>query len=130
FAADKLGAELELITRCAGAEEEFVVRISWHHFDHDRYLDEVENTWFSREPSEFPDERHGTLLLIRSLRATWNQEMITRLNNGLIRLISPATVGLDFAIELICSEFPFASGRVVNRLLDTAPYRLYGTVDG
>lgn len=129
FAADKIGAELELVTRCAGAEEELVLKVSWHHFDHDQYLDEVENVWFSRKPLEFTGENHGTLLLIRSLRIAWNQEMVTKLNNGLVRLVSPATGGMDFTVEVICPEFPFANGPVVNRVLETAPYRLSGHVD-
>ncbi|HEX9132692.1 MAG TPA: sensor histidine kinase, partial [Ktedonobacteraceae bacterium] len=129
FAADKLGSELELITRQDGADEEIVLRVSWHHFDQDKYLDEVENIWFTREPQEFPDKSHGTLLIIRSLRAAWNHEMVVRLNNGLSRLVSPSTTSTDFVIETKCPEYPFASGRVINRLLETAPYRLTGSID-
>jgi signal transduction histidine kinase len=129
FAADKLGSELELITRQDGADEEIVLRVSWHHFDQDKYLDEVESTWFTREPQEFPDKSHGTLLIIRSLRTAWNHEMVVRLNNGLSRLVSPSTTGTDFVIETHCPEFPFASGRVMNRLLETAPYSLAGFID-
>lgn len=129
FAADKLGTELELITRCEGADEEIVLKVSWHHFDQDNYLDEIENVWFSRESLEFMREDHGTQLQIRSLRTTWNQEMVTKLNNGLARLVSPSAIDLDFLIEIDCPEFPFASGRVVNRLLESAPYRLSGTID-
>lgn len=129
FAADKLGCELELITRSPAASDEIVVNVSWHHFDHDRYLDEVQTTWQVREPVEFAGEASGTLLRIRQLRAAWNQEMVTRLHNGLTRLVSPSAKTADFVVEVNCPEFPFANGQVINRLLETAPYQLSGTID-
>ena len=129
FAADKLGSELDLISRPAGSAEETVVRVGWQHYEHDRYLDEVDNTWFTREPLEFTGEKQGTMLIIRSLRATWNEEMIARLHNGLVRLVSPSTTDMDFVIEVNSPEFPFINGRVINRLVETAPYRLAGQVD-
>lgn len=127
FAADKLGCELELITRRTG-HEEVVLQVSWHHFDHDRYLDEVVNTWSVREPVEFPGDEHGTLLLIRSLRSTWDQGMVDRLYNGLMRLVSPSANTQEFLIDVESPEFPLASGRIINRLVETAPYRLAGEV--
>ncbi len=131
FAADKLGMELELVTRAPGAEEEIVVQISWHHFDHDRYLDEVENIWSLREPLEFQGHTHGTRLVVRSLRSPWDADMVTRLHNGLCRLVSPAAAATNFDLRIIvdCPGFPLISGVVVNRLIETAPYRLVGTVD-
>jgi signal transduction histidine kinase len=129
FAADKLGSELELVTRPPGSPDEIVLRVGWHHYDHDRYLDEVENVWFTRDPVEFPGDAHGTLLLIRDLRARWDEEMMTRLYSGLSRLVSPAAGGMDFMIDLRCPDFPGISGPVVNRLVESAPYRLAGQID-
>lgn len=129
FAADKLGSELELVTRPPGSLDEIVMRVGWHHYDHDRYLDEVENTWFTREPVEFPGEAHGTLLLIHALRARWDQDLVGRLYNGLARLVSPAAGGMDFVIDLHCPDFPLANGQVVNRLVESAPYRLAGRIE-
>lgn len=130
FAADKLGGELELVTRKAGVEEETVVKVGWQHFEHDHYLDEVENNWFTREPVEFAGSRHGTLLLIRKLRTGWTEAVVKRVYNGLLRLVSPTVTNMDFVIEVKSEEFPMISGRVMNPLLDTAPYRLTGKVDG
>ncbi len=129
FAADKLGADLELITRLADHPDEIMLRVGWQRFDHDRYLDEVENTWITRDPVDFAGAASGTLLLIRGLRTTWNEDMVRRLQNGLLRLVSPSTTGADFAIEIACPEFPWVSGLVVNQIIDQAPYRLAGTVD-
>src|SRR6266567_1886038 len=99
FAADKLGAELELVTRDRSADRELVLRVCWHHFDDDdKYLEDIRSDWFAREPVEFPGEQHGTLLIIRSLRAAWTQEMVGRLYNGLSRLVSPFAGKTDFAI--------------------------------
>jgi signal transduction histidine kinase len=129
FAADKLGAELELVSRVPGASEEIVVRVGWHHYDHDRYLDEVENNWFTREPVEFSGDKHGTTLIIRSLRSQWAEELVRRVQTGLIRLLTPFSSSNDFTIEVICTDFPLMSGRVINPLLATAPYRLEGFID-
>ncbi len=129
FAADKLGAELELITKRADTDEELLLQVNWQHFDYDTYLDDVKSIWYAREPDVFPGSSHGTLLTIRSIRAVWNQEMVVRLNNGLVRLVSPFTKSNDLTIEVRCPEFPAVSGRVINRVLETAPYRLSGTVD-
>jgi signal transduction histidine kinase len=130
FAADKLGAELELVTRDRSADRELVLRVCWHHFDDDdKYLEDIRSDWFARDPVEFPGEQHGTLLIIRSLRAAWTQEMVGRLYNGLSRLVSPFAGKTDFAIEIDCPEFPLARGKVVNRLLETAPYKLSGSID-
>lgn len=130
FAADKLGAELEIVTRKAGTDEEVVLRVGWQHFEHDRYLDEVENMWFTREPVEFTGVSHGTMLIIRSLRTEWNKELVGRIQNGLTRLVTPfSSASSDFSIKVECAEFPEINGSVINPLLETAPYRLAGVVN-
>jgi hypothetical protein len=55
--------------------------------------------------------------------------MVSRLSNGLSRLVSPFAEKTDFVIEINCPEFPQIQGRVVNRLLETSPYRLSGRID-
>jgi signal transduction histidine kinase len=129
FAADKLGSELELVSRANGSEDEIVLQVGWHHFDVDGYLDEVESRWYMREPVEFVGSEHGIVLMIRSLRAVWNTEMVTRLQNGLTRLMSPYTSSSDFTIEISAADFPFASGQVANRIIEAAPYHISGAVD-
>lgn len=130
FAADKLGAELELVTRSKSSDRETVLQVFWHHFDvEDRYLEDVKNTWREQEPIIFPGDQHGTLLTIRSPRMAWTQDMVSRLYNGLSRLVSPFVEKTDFIIEIKCPEFPQIQGRVVNRLLETSPYHLSGCID-
>lgn len=130
FAADKLGSELELVTRSRNSDREIVLRVFWHHFDNDdSYLEDVKNSWHEQEPVIFPDDQHGTLLTIRYPRIIWTEDMVNRLYNGLSRLISPFRDQADFDIEIDCPEFPSIQGRVVNRLLETSPYRLSGNID-
>ncbi len=129
FAADKLGADLELITRAKDTDHEIVIKVNWNKFEDNGYLEDVKSTWHIREPVEFTENAHGTLLKIRSLRTAWNDEMIKKLNNGLVRLISPFFNVSDFTIELECPEYPSMSGKLTNRILDSAQYKLSGYVD-
>ena len=129
FAVDKLGADLELVTRTTGADYEIVLNVNWNSFEDNRYLEDVKSTWYTREPTEFIGDEHGTLLKIHSLRSTWNNEMMEKLYNGLIRLLSPFSDISDFTVELYCPEYPSISGKLTNRILDSAPYKLSGYID-
>jgi signal transduction histidine kinase len=130
FAADKLGAELILVTRSRSSDREIVLQISWNHFDaDDAYLEDVKSTWQERKPVVFSGNQHGTLLSIRSLRTAWTQDMVSKLYNGLSRLVSPFAEKTGFVIEINSPEFPLIQGKVVNRLLETSPYHLSGHID-
>ncbi|MGH2502315.1 MAG: ATP-binding protein, partial [Ktedonobacterales bacterium] len=129
FAADKLGAELELITRPADIDQEIVLRVAWHHFDGGAYLDQVENQWEVREPLEFSSQPQGTLVRMRRLRTSWNQELLMRVHDGLAQMTAPNGAVADFGIAFECPEYPDLSGPIINELLDHAPYRLTGQVN-
>jgi signal transduction histidine kinase len=127
FAADKLGAELELVTRAADAPDEVRLQVSWDRFVDSEYLDQIQNGWELRAPVEFATTV-GTLLRVRQLRTAWSRPLVERVHEGLARLVSPATPEGDFSVILEAEDFPELSGPVRNRLLDTAPYRLSGFV--
>ncbi len=55
--------------------------------------------------------------------------MLVRLQEGLMRLVSPFSAANDFGVVIHCPEYPEFEGPVVNRLLEKAPYQLSGTVD-
>lgn len=129
FAADKLGASMELVTRSRTGADEIVLQIRWGLFESDVYLDEIENHWSSRSPVIFTGDAHGTLIRITELRFQWDGRFLQRIRDSLTRLISPNTKTDDFAIILECSNRPEFSGIVTNRLLDQAPYQLRGRVD-
>jgi signal transduction histidine kinase len=129
FAADKIGAELELITRPRESAEEIVLHVAWHHFDDGRYLDQIENRWELRDPEVFAGDRHGTLLRMRQLRVAWTDELLGRVRDGLMQLTSPNAGVADFLIELECPEFLALTGPIASDLLNRAQYRLIGRVD-
>jgi signal transduction histidine kinase len=129
FAADKLGAELELVSRTRGSDEEVRLVVSWEDFGDGHYLDEVHNTWEVRDPIEFPDGAHGTLIRVCRLRTAWDQALVERVHEGLARLISPGSDLGGFRMHLDCPDFRDLSGPVEDRFLETAPYRLVGHVN-
>lgn len=130
FAADKLGAELELVTRASDVEEEIRLHVLWDAYSEAGYLDEVENRWERRSPSVFiePDAGQGTLIRATRLRGTWDAARLARLRDGLIRLTSPFDGPSDFRIILDCPDFPELTGPVTSDLLSQSAYRLLGQV--
>ncbi|MCC6960302.1 MAG: ATP-binding protein, partial [Dehalococcoidia bacterium] len=129
FAADKLGSEMELVTRGRGADREIRLHIRWDLFGAGGYLDEVENRWEVRRPLTFGEGTHGTLVRVTRPRARWDGARVARVRDGLSRLVSPFSQMRDFRVVLDCPDFPDQAGPVTNRLLDHAPYRLIGEVD-
>jgi signal transduction histidine kinase len=129
FAADKLGSELELVSRARTVEQEVSLQVHWNSFENSGYIDEVENTWENRAPRVFTGEIYGTILRIGHMRAHWDATMVSRVRDGLMRLVSPFSQILDFKIILDCPNFPEHSGPVVSSLLERAPYRFIGQVD-
>ncbi len=129
FACDKLGQELELITRAREAKEEAVLTITWHAFESDAYLDDVHTDWQIRAPQDFTGERHGTLLRMRRARAVWDETLLTRVRDGLARLVSPHTDRGDFTVVLDCPDVPALHGPVTNALLAGAPHHIDGEID-
>jgi hypothetical protein len=129
FAVDKLGAEMELVTRARRKRQELRLHIQWDRFNTDGYLDEIENHWEVHAPRVFDGQTHGTRLRVTRLRTPWDIAKVTRLRDGLARLVSPFTTMSDFRITLVCPDFPDYAGGVSNDLLKHAPYRLGGRVD-
>ena len=130
FAADKLGADLELVTRENSSSDEVRITVSWDDFADGDYLDEIGNAWEVRAPVEFTGNSHGTLLRIRRLRVPWNRALVERVWEGLARLVSPTARSGDFSMHLECSAYSEFSGPVETRLLAAASYRLVGYIDG
>lgn len=128
FAVNKLGAELELVTRARGQEHEVRLDVCWDTFG-DGYLDEVQNHFERRVPAIFRGDQHGTFLRIGRARAAWDEARVARLRDGLARLVSPFVTLHDFQISMDCPDFPALAGPVTSGLLEHAPYRLVGRVD-
>jgi signal transduction histidine kinase len=129
FAADKLGTEMELVTRARGESGEIHLAIRWDQFDAGKYLDEIVNTWEIREPQVFQGHTHGTRIRLAQLRTPWDAARVARVRDGLARLVSPFSTACDFQVKLLCEAYPDQSGPVSNDILTHAPYSLIGSVD-
>jgi signal transduction histidine kinase len=129
FAADKLGGQLELISRRKGQHDEVVAQFDWDDFDSDLLLmSEVKSRWELRPATVLP--KHGTILRIARPRVLWNERMFRRLSTRLSRLRSPFRDGGNFTIRIESDEFPQYSGELRGDVLDRAPYRIEAQFDG
>src|SRR5262249_18868559 len=128
FAADKLAARLELVTR-APASEEVRASIDWDAFaDGERMLEDVEAHWEVRQPTDTLP--HGTVLRLAGLRSVWMERMFRRLSIRLGRLLSPFRDRDRFGIRIESDEFPEYAGELRSDILDRAPYRIDAAFDG
>lgn len=101
FAAHKLGKNVRLITRSAGAQE-VVVEIDWENdFKQKRYLSEVEIKVLERDPEHFTGRRTGTRLEITNLRDTWSRGMVRDLARAVNAISSPYGGVGDFKTKLV-----------------------------
>jgi hypothetical protein len=122
FAADKLAAGLELVSRVRGDSDEVHAVFDWDEFDaDDRMLSEVRSRWEVRHADWL--DSHGTMLRLGRLRSVWTERMFRRLCTRLARLISPFDSGKGFRILVESDEFPHYSGEVGGGYLEAAPYK-------
>lgn len=129
FAADKLGRELELISRKSGSSAEVCATFEWDRFDDDAaMLGEVKSRWELRPATVI--EGHGTVLRIRRLRVVWTERMFRRLCMRLSRLRSPYAQRADFGIVIESDEFPQYAGELARGFHEQAPYRVHARFDG
>jgi signal transduction histidine kinase len=129
FAADKLAAHLELVSRRKNESVEVHASFDWDQFDvDDRMLSDVRNQWEVRAADWL--DSHGTMLKLTRLRTTWNERMFRRLCTRLARLMSPFDAGKGFRILVESDEFPQYSGEVGGGYLQVAPYKLEAEFDG
>src|SRR5262245_54028663 len=129
FAADKLAACLELITRRDGDPAEIHAHVDWDSFDRDdAMLSDVLNRWEVTRPRRI--ERGGTVLRMTRLRSAWTERTFRRLCMRLSRLLSPFRHGDPFSIVIESDEFPRYSGELRSDLVERAPYRAEAAFDG
>ncbi len=122
FATDKLGSQLQLISRKRGSSKEVVAHFDWDQYEaDDQMLSDVENRWELRKAKQIKD--HGTILIISGLRNPWTERMFRRLSTKLSRLTSPFERDGGFQVILASREFPEYSDLLRVDYLDRAPYR-------
>lgn len=131
FAAHKLGNIIEVVTREEKADREVVVKVDWHKFEQEGYLDSVPVTWQTRSPQIFTGTRHGTRVTVYDLRKEWSVRMVENLYVKLQALNSPFMEKTDFAVELESAEFAERLERLpeLSEVLSKAVYSFEGVVD-
>lgn len=92
----RLGANLEMVTRSVGSPVQQHVWFSWGDFENERVLSDVK-VFRREEPPSFP---HGTKLIISGLRDIdqWKSEGVTELQTRLSQMISPYKAVRNFMV--------------------------------
>ena len=123
FAAARLAAELDLITRPEGSSKEIYGLFDWTQFDDEnRYLDQIMILTEERDAKEvvpsWPLARYqrdkkdlipspgsqGTILRMNRIKRDWGHPELSDLQRGLSRLVSPFLDSKDFSIHLELPE--------------------------
>lgn len=107
FAAQKLGKQLELVTRPEGGKLEYCIKIDWDIFDNaDCYLDQIVFPLEQRIPQIFTGNMQGTRLVIKGARTPWKKLDVEKLQTSLIRLLSPTDSIQNFSVNFKCPDYP------------------------
>jgi signal transduction histidine kinase len=109
FSCDRLGDQLELVTRKDGEINIHKVNVNWGQFEVDakqsfgaikvpldRYVGDI----------KFPQNKpHGTILRISKLNSVWTEGKLIELKRSLEKLINPFSKGDDFEVEIVAAGF-------------------------
>lgn len=130
FAAQKLGALIDLTTRAKGDKFETLVEINWRQFEQDKPLSEVKVNWVQTKPKFFRESQTGTLIEMGLLHKKWNRRMVSNLAQKLAGLQSPFSERENFIIEFISDDFPDIEKEVKfpKKILKRAVYSFSGDV--
>jgi len=124
FAAQRLGHQLVVRSRAAGASTELEADFDWAKLDNtDQYLDELIVPWRKIKSSNL--NWHGTSLFMSQLKDSWNEERFDRLRVALSRLLGPG-LSEAFQILLVINGTP----EEIKPFIDTIPamYSIEGSV--
>lgn len=94
----KLGRHIRLITRKKGGDE-LVMEFDWDKLENAESLDAASITLQRRTPITFPGKKHGTKLIVTSLRESWKRGELRRLHSAVNSLCSPYEGPTDFKIR-------------------------------
>ncbi|MGX1754035.1 ATP-binding protein [Sphingobacterium sp. NPDC055346] len=109
FSCDRLGNQLELITRKDGEKIVYKVNVNWTQFEvNDRQSFGEIKIPLDTHTGEilFPKKKpHGTILRISNLNSPWTEAKLVELKRSLEKLINPFSKVDDFKIEIVAEEF-------------------------
>jgi len=123
FACDRLGKDIEIVTKTKLENTYNVLNINWDEFEKNS-IDEFKNipVYYSKENSNELIIQQGTLIKIKKLRDNWDYDRIIKLKKSLEKLVNPFMRQIDMEINLtIISEDEKSnklSGKIQNSLFD------------
>jgi signal transduction histidine kinase len=101
FAADKLGRELEVITKREGDVAAATIRIDWRDFgDKRKRFSDVGARYEFGPVAGWARQKHGTYLRITGLRSRWDRPLQKRVRRVLGELLDPYNRPTNFGISL------------------------------
>jgi signal transduction histidine kinase len=129
LSTQKLGQNLDMITRKDGAADTLRVSFSWAAFADDRTLGEVP---VSIETAPAPGREKGTQLIISGLRNSdvWEGSSADQLITDLSQIISPFPEARSFLVTLKINGRPIDLGQVSERVRKAAVGRFFFKFDG
>lgn len=124
----RLGSNLEMLTRCAGSPIQQHVWFSWNEFVDQKVLSDVE----VRREGEVPSFPKGTKLVISGLREPeiWKSDGVTELETRLSQMISPYKAVRDFVVLANVNGSDLNLVEISNKLRELAQVRYTLTFDG
>ncbi|MFT3824000.1 MAG: ATP-binding protein [Chitinophagaceae bacterium] len=109
FSCDRLGNELELVSKRDNQSSVYKINVDWNQFEIDAkqsfgaIMIPMERT---SEKVVFPQQKpHGTVLRIKQLNSVWDEDKMVELKRSLEKLINPFSKQDDFKIEIVANEF-------------------------
>jgi len=100
FAAQRLGAHLEVVTCTARADHDLVAVFDWERLDRaDQYIEDLAIPWQARADRQI--KSHGTLLRITNLHDRWDADRFEKLKLALSRLVGPGFENDTFDIDVV-----------------------------
>ena len=130
FAADKLGRELELVSRRGGHDAEVRAVFDWDQFDNEgQMLSEIKNRWElqaggRRSRSRAPSSGSGASGSAGPSGCSGGSPLASR------GFQSPFGNRHGFTIRIESDEFPEYSGELKSSFLDKSPYAIDLSFDG
>ncbi len=123
FAADKLGARLEVFTKKAPAKDGLHLTISWKDFENRlKKFNEVEAVYSASVVPGLGFADSGTVLRITDLRSRWDSQKIASLRTDLADLLNPVARPKDFTITLEVAGSRLAGSQPVEPLQPEADW--------
>ena len=105
FSCDRLGSKLTLISKKEDNPKTYKLEFDWSKYEGDdsREFESILIPYEESSDWNF-DKNHGTCLLIKNLRESWDRTTIIELKRSLMKLVNPSYGGgaSPFVIEIIC----------------------------